>query len=228
MIPRQEPPEDVAYTTTGKWDHCKIAPGGKIKGWLAGPPAWLPVHSVHARTLPCRSTITKGALKCAYCGPGVQEEWKGLLPFLNELRKQSSVWVSRQYRDHLESLSKWCQILLTKGKNPKDPIEVRHELWTPLELPEATTRRWPCDPTPAALVWWRDPELTQWCIEQRGKAPPVAADTPAVRQMYADLGVLGGDDGGVPLDDTTVSRNEAFARAARGGAGRNGKHKPTG
>lgn len=225
-IPRQEPPDEGCSNRERIWSYVSVPCGARLIGWLAGPPFWVPTHHV-GKTKPCRAGITKGELTCSLDHTLYPLDWKGLLPWWDEKGKPKSVWVSQPLREYLAALEKHVPILITRGKNPKDPVDITADDRRVSRLLNPEQRHWPADPSPTLLTWWKDLELSKWCRDQggRGKVP---ADTPAGKALTRELAAAlaaGAGDGASDSEVSPADRNEAFARAARGARpGKNGRH----
>lgn len=222
-IPRKDPPKEACAKRDRLWEYVSVPEGAKVKGWLAGPPFWVPVHEL-GTTRPCTAEITENAIPCSVDHAKFPEKWRGYLPWWDEKYRRRGVWVSTPLKEFLESLPKFSPITLTRPKGDRRPLDVHHDELRAIRYAESESRAWPNDPSPTLLVIWGDLELSQWCRDHGGHGS-VPGDTPAGRALTDEIAAALRVPAGDGASDTAVSsaeRNRIFVEKVRGR--KNGQH----
>jgi hypothetical protein len=143
------------------WDWLQVDLGKAWKGWLAGAVVGVETHFL-TRTLPCRSAMTGGSLKCFCDGQELATRWKGYVPLWDECGIRCFVIICDRYFPLASEIKVGQPVQVMKMKRQGSPIRVEAFAWTSNPPPVTPALQKPQDMRAELLRLWKDKELTAW------------------------------------------------------------------
>lgn len=146
----------------GKWDYLPVPNGTTAVGYLAGYPLCCKTHHNNG-TKPCRKWMSAHVLQCPFCNDGHEPDDRAYVPIWSREYLGQFVVVPYAYVESIREISLHAQVKLTRAKNPKTPVVIREEVWSPRPLPLTAGRREPVDLMEVLVRRiWRDKELERY------------------------------------------------------------------
>jgi hypothetical protein len=155
------------------WNWLNPAVGKSVPGWLIGPIVGVQTHYLNY-TVPCRSDVTKGRMKCFCSGMHLESVWKGYVPLIDADGVQSFAVMGERYADVSYAVPLFAPVEVCRMRQAGCPIAVKRSEWTtepPLLHGESPRPR---DIRPWLLKLWRDTDLIDW-FEAHPEASATAA-----------------------------------------------------
>lgn len=161
------------------WNWVKTEQGKPLRGWLAGPIFGVKCHHFKG-TRGCSSLLTGGKVKCGHDHDRYAPEWKGFVPWWDELGVRCFVIICEAWLELAEQIPHLGELWIIKTSFHGSPIKVHAKPWAREDPPISTVNKKPQDIRPFLLRLWGDKDLSAHFRKHPMK--PLAPIPPA---MYA-------------------------------------------
>lgn len=203
----------------------KIPAGTKDSGYKAGEVYGCYTHRTFAAQA-CSMNITDGAIPCKYCAVNTPSVWTGYLPVWDcDFTLRHAVF-NENYLESVDAIPFHGQVVLSRGKDPKNPLIIREAPSTFRALPNKAPWKHEVCMLAVCLTLWQNPELTRWVEANQPLALASCAPPPPPAKPVAKVTPYKAPRGDGPSEtDFAEQVNRITGKAAHLKPSTNGDHK---
>jgi len=140
------------------WNWVRLDKKAPTRGWLAGPIFGARCHHFKG-TRGCPALLTGGKVPCGHDHNKYVPEWKGYVPFWDELGVRCFVVINEAWFELAQKIPHLGELWIVRTDFHGSPIKVYGKPWAREEPPISNLNKRPQDIRPFLLRLWGDKEL---------------------------------------------------------------------